>query len=148
LQLAAYAEQLTRLGIPVGPVVHLILGNGEPSHHKLDDILPVFRDRLARLHVMVRDRLADAEPIAWGAPGTTACGRCDWRTPEVERTRDVILVAGMRTTQRARLAEAGIRTIDELAASTGPVEGIGDLALEKLRAQARMQLRAPEQAEG
>src|SRR5690606_31069221 len=56
--------------------------------------------------------------------------------------RDVLLVAGMRVTQRAKLAEAGIDSIDQLASSTGPVEGIGDTALAGLRAQARLQLEA------
>lgn len=140
LQLAAYADQLRKHGIPVAPTAYLLLGDGQESAHKLADIEPVFHDRVARLKQMIDARLADDEPLAWGAPGYTACGRCEWCTPEVERTRDVLLVAGMRTTQRARLAEAGIHTLDELAAGTGSVDGVSDTALAKLRAQARMQL--------
>lgn len=140
MQLAAYADQLRKAGIPVSDSATLLLGNRERSDHKLSDIEPVFRDRVARLLQMIDARLDDDAPIAWGAEGYTACGRCEWCTPEVERTRDVLLVAGMRTTQRSRLNAAGIHTIDELAHSTGKVEGVGDSALEKLRAQARMQL--------
>jgi predicted RecB family nuclease len=143
LQLAAYADQLRKLGIPVADDTYLLLGNGEESRHDLRDIEPVFHDRVARLKEMIEARLDDPNPIEWGAPGYTADGRCEWCAPEIERTRDVLLVAGMRTTARARLADAGIHTIDQLAASTGSVEGIGQPALEKLRAQARMQLRAP-----
>jgi predicted RecB family nuclease len=143
LQLAAYADQLRKLGIPVSDDTYLLLGNGEKSKHSLKDIEPVFHDRVARLKEMIEARLDDPNPIEWGAAGYVADGRCEWCAPEIERTRDVLLVAGMRTTARARLAEVGIRTIDELAASEGSVEGIGDHALAKLRAQARMQLQAP-----
>jgi predicted RecB family nuclease len=143
LQLAAYADQLRKLGIPVSDDTYLLLGSGEESKHDLKDIEPVFHDRVARLKQMIEARLDDPNPIEWGAPGYAADGRCEWCTPEIERTRDVLLVAGMRTTTRARLADAGILTIDDLAASSGEVEGIGGPALEKLRAQARMQLQAP-----
>ncbi len=147
LQLAAYADQLQRLGIPVGDRVYLILGNGETSEHRLDDILPVFRDRVARLIASIQARVDDPDdaPLPWGAEGVTACGRCEWCTPEVERTRDVLLVAGMRTSQRARLAEVGIHTIDQLAElpDAATVDGIGPQALRTLRAQAQMQLAAP-----
>jgi predicted RecB family nuclease len=143
LQLAAYADQLRKLGIPVSDDTYLLLGSGEESRHSLSDIEPVFHDRVARLKQMIEARLDDPNPIEWGAAGYTADGRCEWCTPEIERTRDVLLVAGMRTTTRARLADAGILTIDDLAASSGEVEGIGGPALEKLRAQARMQLQAP-----
>jgi predicted RecB family nuclease len=143
LQLAAYADQLRKLGIPVSDDTYLLLGSGEESRHSLSDIEPVFHDRVARLKQMIEARLDDPKPIEWGAAGYTADGRCEWCTPEIERTRDVLLVAGMRTTTRARLADAGILTIDDLATSSGEVEGIGTPALEKLRAQARMQLQAP-----
>jgi predicted RecB family nuclease len=148
LQLAAYADQLRKLGIPVADDTYLLLGNGEESKHSLKDIEPVFHDRVARLKQMIEARLDDPNPIEWGASGYTADGRCEWCAPEIERTRDVLLVAGMRTTARARLADVGILTIDDLAASTGEVDGIGASALEKLRAQARMQLRAPADVDG
>ncbi len=148
LQLAAYGDQLRKLGIPVSNDTFLLLGNGKDSAHKLSDIEPVFHDRVARLKQMIEVRLDDPNPIEWGAPGYAADGRCEWCAPEVERTRDVLLVAGMRITQRARLAEVGIHTIDDLAASEGEIEGIGPRALTTLREQARMQLQAPPHAEG
>lgn len=152
LQLAAYGDQLRRLGIPVSERTVLLLGNREPSEHKMSDIEPVFHDRVARLIAMIEQRWQNGSPedapLPWGAPGYTACGRCEWCTPQVEAAHDVILVAGMRTTQRTRLAAAGIHTVEQLAASTGAVEGIGTPTLEKLRAQATMQLKAPPQIEG
>ena len=144
LQLAAYAAQLERLGIPLGPDVHLLLGDGSRSTHRRVDIEPVFRDRMERLRWMLDERMAATDPIAWGEPGYTACGRCAECVVQVAATDDVLQVAGMRVTQRARLAEAGIHTLSQLASSTGDVAGIGAAALAKLRAQARMQRDAPE----
>ena len=146
LQVAAYARQLQLLDIPTGPSVHLLLGDGTTSSHRLDDITPVFLDRLARLRLMLDDRVADSAAIEWGAPGYTACGRCAECSVQVELSRDVLLVAGVRGTQRLRLLEAGIRTVDDLAHSTGDVPGIGAAPLEKLRDQARMQLSVPQHA--
>ncbi|WP_210505576.1 bifunctional RecB family nuclease/DEAD/DEAH box helicase [Naasia sp. SYSU D00057] len=143
LQLAAYALQLKALGIPVGDEVHLLLGDGSTSTHRLADILPVYRDRIARLLHMIDERVAAGEPLPWGAPGYTACGRCAACSEQVEATRDVLLVARLTSGQRRHLADAGITTIDQLAASEGAVDGIGPATLEKLRDQARMQLSAP-----
>jgi predicted RecB family nuclease len=140
LQLAAYARELRRLDVPVGPTAHLLLGDGTTTSHRLDDIEPVFEERWRRLHAMVDERLADSAAIVWGAPGYLACGRCAECAEQIEATRDVLLVAGLSLTQRARLAQAGIHTIDQLAASAGKVDGIGGAALATLRDQAAMQL--------
>ena len=142
LQVAAYSRQLQRLGIPIGDRVHLLLGDGTTSSHRLADIAPVFDERAARLRVMVDERMSADGPIPWGAPGYSADGRCAECTEQVTRHRDVLLTAGMRGAQRARLAEAGIRTIDQLAASTGEIPGIGEGALARLRDQAHMQVSA------
>ncbi|HEY0373378.1 MAG TPA: TM0106 family RecB-like putative nuclease, partial [Amnibacterium sp.] len=142
LQLAAYAEQLQGLGIPIDDTVHLLLGDGSVSSHRLDDIRPVFDLRMTRLRQLVDARLADSAPIAWGAEGVAADGRCAECWAQVEARRDVLLVGRLTVHQRARLEAAGITTIDEFAASTGPVEGIGPAALQRLRLQAELQLRA------
>lgn len=143
LQVAAYSRQLQLLDIPIGDSVHLLLGDTSISSHRLSDIAPVLDDRVARLKLMIDERLAASDPIEWGAPGYTADGRCAECAAQVEEHRDVLLVAGLRGMQRARLMEAGITTIDELAASSGEVPGIGDAPLARLRDQARMQLTAP-----
>ncbi|NLC98716.1 MAG: DNA helicase, partial [Actinomycetales bacterium] len=62
MQLAAYAEQLERLGIPVSPEATLILGDGARSVHKIADIAPVFRSRRARLHELLLERYAAVGP--------------------------------------------------------------------------------------
>jgi hypothetical protein len=79
--------------------------------------------------------------FCWAARGVRACGRCDVCTAEVAAHRDVLLVAGLRSTQRVRLAAAGIGTIDQLAASAGDVKGIGTATLANLRLQAALQVR-------
>lgn len=142
LQLAAYAEQLDRLGIPVDDTVELLLGDGTTSRHQRDDITPVYRQRVARLAQIVDERVAADGPVAWGDPRYTHDGRCPTCELEVQANRDVLLVGGLRVTQREPLAEAGITTIDELAASRGPVPRMIDSTLDNLRAQARLQLAA------
>jgi uncharacterized protein len=146
LQLAAYAEQLRRTGVQVDGVVELLLGDGSVSEHRLSDIEPVYRKRRERLLAIIAEHVGDTGPVAWGDPRFTVCGRCDTCDAEVQAARDVLLVAGMRVTQRERLIAAGITTIDALAASTGPVDGIPDGTLSGLREQARLQLEAVEGA--
>ncbi|WP_033196873.1 TM0106 family RecB-like putative nuclease [Agromyces italicus] len=146
LQLASYAEQLRRLEVPIDDTVELLLGDGTVSVHRLDDILPVYRERVVRLQRIVADRVADTEPVAWGDPRYDHDGRCPSCELEVQARRDVLMVGGMRVTQREPLAAAGITTIDELAASQGPVPHLMEATLENLREQARLQLRAEAEA--
>jgi predicted RecB family nuclease len=140
LQLAAYSEQLQLLGVSTGDEVHLILGNGVTSSHRLADILPVYRKRRARLESIIDGRLADPAPTYWGDPRYAACGRCTACEQQVELHHDVLLVAGLRATQRARLRAAGVETIEQLAGRRTPVDGISDATLTGLRDQAAVQL--------
>ena len=140
LQLAAYAEQLQRLGIPTGQTVSLVLGDDSISEHRLVDILPVYRRRRARLEFLVDDRVTDIVPTPWGDPRYVACGRCEICDEQVQLHRDLLLVSGLRVSQRSRLLEADIATIDQLAASTTPVPGLSDAVLAALREQAEVQL--------
>ncbi|MFD5600058.1 TM0106 family RecB-like putative nuclease [Leucobacter sp. NPDC058333] len=164
LQLAAYAEQLERLGVPVSDTAVLILGDGAESRHRISDVAPVFRARRARMHEMLAERYravgadgdrAHAAPIAWGAAGVTACGRCEVCTPEIERTRDPLLIAGIRSTQRDALVAAGLGTLDAVAQAAAAsqsgelrVPGIASPVLQRLAEQASLQLRAVNSAPG
>ena len=156
MQLAAYAEQLERLGVPVAPEATLILGNGARSVHKVSDIAPVLRARRLRLHELLLERWRatgldgrreSAAPIAWGAAGVGFCGRCEVCDPEVLRTRDPLLIAGIRATQRSALVAAGLDTIDAIAAalprietSEVVVERMPQRVLERLALQAAVQV--------
>ena len=142
LQLAAYAEQLERLGIPVDREVELILGNRELSIHRLDDIAPVLRARRARLHQLLRDRDAADGPIAWRDPSVTYCRSCAWCEHEIAAHDDVSQVAGLTGTQWTKLGAAGIETLAQLAESRGTVDGIAASTLDTLRLQAELQRHA------
>ncbi|KGN42003.1 TM0106 family RecB-like putative nuclease [Knoellia aerolata] len=140
LQIAAYAAQLQDRGVPTAPWARLVLGNEDRRDFPLADIVPVYRSRLARLQRIIGEHLDDDGPGAWGDDRWIACGRCDVCEAEVAAHRDLTLVAGVRPSTRKHLLGAGITTIDDLAASTGSVDGIQESRLERLRAQARLQL--------
>lgn len=150
MQLAAYVDQLDRLGVPRSDEVDLILGDGTLSTHRVDDLLPLFRVRRARLRALIADRRIDDpspdEALAWGDDRgdleVVACGRCATCEEQVVAHRDLLMVARMRPVQRARLRSAGIETIDDLAAAAAPPDGMNADTFENLRAQARLQLRA------
>ncbi|GAA1700212.1 TM0106 family RecB-like putative nuclease [Microbacterium sediminicola] len=147
MQLAAYVDQLDELGVPRADDVQLLLGDGAVSTHAVDELMPVFELRRGRLRALIDDRLADDAPIAWGDERgdlvVTACGRCATCELDVVAQRDLLLVAGMRPSQRQRLRAAGVRTIDDLAAGGDAVEGMNPDTLAGLRTQARLQLESP-----
>ena len=151
MQLAAYVDQLDRLGAPRADRVELLLGDGSVSVHEVADLLPVFGLRRERLAALIADRrleLGTAGPaIAWGDPrgelGVIACGRCATCDAEVVASRDLLLVAGMRPVQRERLRAAGIQTIEQLAEAPRGPGGMNPDVFASLRTQARLQLESP-----
>jgi uncharacterized protein len=151
MQLAAYVDQLDRLGVPRSDRVELLLGDGSVSEHEVDDLLPVFGLRRDRLAALVADRRVDlraaGEPLAWGDPrgelGVVACGRCATCDAEVVASRDLLLVAGMRPVQRERLRAAGVATIDALASTDTAPAGMNPDTFRMLVTQARLQLASP-----
>ena len=150
MQLAAYVDQLDRLGIARADEVDLILGDGTLSTHAVDDLLPLFQVRRARLRALIADRrIADGAtgaPLAWGDDRgdlqVVACGRCATCEEQVLAHRDLLMVARMRPVQRARLRASGVETIDALAAAVEAPAGMNADTFETLRAQARLQLQA------
>ncbi|MFT4210668.1 MAG: TM0106 family RecB-like putative nuclease, partial [Microbacterium sp.] len=154
MQLAAYVDQLDLGEVPRAEAVELLLGDGTTSRHRAGDLLPVFRLRRRRLHALIADRRVDlgaeGEPIAWGDDrgelAVVACGRCPTCEQEVTVHHDLLLVAGMRPTQRATLRAAGIRSIDDLAAAAQAPATMREETFAGLRAQARLQLASPEGA--
>ncbi|WP_061781969.1 TM0106 family RecB-like putative nuclease [Microbacterium hominis] len=151
MQLAAYVDQLDRLGVARSDRVELLLGDGSTSTHAVRDLMPVFRLRRERLRALIADRDlaagADGDAIAWGddrgALRVVACGRCATCDAEVVAHRDLLLVAGMRPVQRDRLRLDGIRTIDALAAAREAPARMSWDAFAGLRTQARLQLESP-----
>ncbi|RLK52798.1 TM0106 family RecB-like putative nuclease [Microbacterium telephonicum] len=151
MQLAAYVDQLDRLGVRRADTVELLLGDGERSVHAVRDLLPVYELRRARLRALIADRDlasgAPGTPLAWGDERgdlrVVACGRCATCDVEVVAHRDLLLVAGIRPVQRDRLRAAGIRTIDALAAASEAPERMSWDTFSGLRTQARLQLESP-----
>ncbi|MFC9786175.1 TM0106 family RecB-like putative nuclease [Rhodococcus sp. NPDC127528] len=139
LQLAAYADALAADGIATAPTASLILGDDSTVSYPLADIAPVFRQRRDALVRLLDGHRNAGVPVSWGE--VRGCGRCADCSPEVERSHDLILVAGLRSTQRDQLIRAGVTTIDALAAADCPVEGMSARTFESLRAQAAAQVR-------
>ncbi len=84
LQLGAYGDQLLQAGITPDPAVTLVLGATVPlpgggfdyvrSHHKLSEILPVFRERRDRFLALTSSHLAQ--------PGAFSGAQCSGILPE------------------------------------------------------------------
>jgi uncharacterized protein len=152
LQLASYASQLEALGLPTPREVHLWLGDGTKTHHRYADLRPILVDRWARLRTLLDEPVAVPE---WGSPALRWCGWCDHCRAAADARRDVLLVAGVRVDQRKRLVEAGVTTIEDLAAAdpSAPTPGVKAPVFAKLAAQARLQAaqdasRSPEHPDG
>jgi predicted RecB family nuclease len=140
LQLAAYADQLAAAGIPLTDDVELLLGNGRHVRFPLSDLAPVFRERRQRLLDLLHGHQAAESPAEWGMPGVLARGRCNVCSEEVAAANDLLLVAGMRMTQRRKLIDAGITSVDQLAVATSPVDGMSASTFTTLHAQAALQV--------
>ena len=142
VQVAAYGEQIHRVGAAVHDQAVLILGDASRSEHRLADISPVYRSRRDRLCDLVTDAWSRDRVVAWAEAGVHACGRCEVCEPEVNRTRDPLLIAGMRLGQRAALLAAGINTIDALAMTPpgSSIAGMTPSVLDTLIDQAAVQV--------
>jgi len=140
LQLAAYADVLTATGVPVAPEVELVLGDGAATSYLVDELLPVYRSRRAELQRLLDGHLAGGVAVRWEDPDVRACFRCPECTIQVKAHDDLLLVANMRVSQRARLIDAGITTMTELARHEGSVPELSQRAVESLTAQARLQV--------
>ncbi|MEZ5098526.1 MAG: TM0106 family RecB-like putative nuclease [Thermoleophilia bacterium] len=141
LQLLFYAEQVERLqGRPVERV-HVENGRGERESFRAAEYAPAYRRARERFLAEVR-----AEPDTYPWP-TGHCGICDFRRicrARLEQDDHPMLVAGMRRSLAEALAAAGVPTLASLG-DLPPGSTVGDVrddALEPLRHQAELQLRA------
>jgi predicted RecB family nuclease len=141
LQLAAYADALNRAGIPVAPEAELVLGNGTAVRYRVDELIPVYLEQRARLQRLLDEHYASGAPVCWDDEQVRACFRCSACDEQVRATDDLLLVAGMRVSQRAKLLDAGVNTLTELVGHNRPVPGLPVRTLDKLIAQAKLQVR-------
>ncbi len=143
-QIAAYAELARIAGIPLTGRGRLLLGSGDEPEWDIARLAPVVADRRRRLEAVLDRHEACGLAVAWGDSSISACGRCATCDEQVQLHRDVLLVAGMRSTQRAKLRSSGIETIDQLAKYDGPEPGhewpVPQRTLRGLREQARIQV--------
>ena len=140
LQLAAYAETLAAAGVDVHDEVELVLGNGTTMAYRADELLPVYRSRRADLQDLLDRHYAGGAAVSWGDDTVRACMRCPECQIQVRAHDDLLLVANMRVTQRARLIDAGISTLTELARHDGPVPGLPARTATALTRQAALQI--------
>lgn len=140
LQLAAYAEVLAAAGIAVHDEVQLVLGNGQTSSYVVDELLPVYRSRRTELQHLLDRHFASGAAVRWDDESLRACMRCPECEAQVRDHDDLLLVAGMRVSQRARLIDAGITTVSQLAHHVGPVPDLPARMLASLTGQARLQI--------
>ncbi len=140
LGLAACAAALDRSGALTAPLVRLHPGE-ESTAQALSALLPLYRARRRRVERIVEEKLGELLPVQWGDPRYLACGRCPSCTEALSAARDLLLVAGMPPATRARLREAGLHTIDRLAATESAVPGVPPRTVSALRRQAEIQLR-------
>jgi predicted RecB family nuclease len=140
LQLAAYADTLARAGVPVAPELELMLGNGEMASYRTDELLPIYLPRREALERLLDRHLAGGVAVSWDDTAVRACYRCPECADQVRAHDDLLLVAGMRVSQRARLIDAGVSTLHELATHHGPVSELSARAVRTLTSQARLQV--------
>ena len=142
LQLAAYSEQLHRLGHPMPRQMHVWLGNDEVVSRSVDDVLP----KLLQVRADILAQIAAGPKVPaplWGDK-RTACGSCKWAEVCAEgrdTDRDLSLVAGMRGDQRGKLRDIGIQTVEQLASASDSQcpDALGFESFDRLRAQAVLQ---------
>ncbi len=140
LQLAAYADTLAGAHVPVAPEAELILGDGAVTLYRLDELTPVYRSQRTRLQQLLDDHYAGGNPVRWEDESVRACFRCPPCQEQLRATDDVLLIAGMRVSQRAKLLDAGINTVAELAERTASISDLSRRAQEKLIAQAKLRV--------
>ena len=115
LQLAAYADTLAHSGVPVAPEAELELGDQTVIRHRLCDLIPVYRSQRTRVQRLLDEHYAWGSAVRWDDERVGGCLRCPLCTEQLRATDDLLLVTGMRVSQRDKLCEAGITTVAELA---------------------------------
>jgi predicted RecB family nuclease len=145
IQLAAYAHQLKLNGIPTSSKVHLILGDQRVTTHNIEDIMPTYLLRRKKMKALIASRLenknSNGQPSPWNDPKYLACGRCVVCDPHVTENDDLLLIADMRSDQRAKLMTSGVTTATKLAESAPEkIDGLNQKSYEKIQGQAQIQL--------
>ena len=140
LQIAAYADALRAAGVHVAPIAQLVLGDTQTVEYPVVDLIPVYRKQREQLQNLLDTHVASGAPADWRDHSIAACMRCEYCVPHLVADDDVLLVAGLRGSQRASLLDGGIETVAALAGSGGDIDGVPASTLSGVRAQARLQV--------
>src|SRR5438132_2272502 len=140
LQCCVYAEQVAAVQGVEPEHIRLILGDGSEEELRLKDYAAYYRSVKRRFEETVF-----APAVATYPDPVDHCRICRWiDVCEARRRQDdhLCLVAGMRRDQTRRLNLAGIKTVTQLGASPvdQPIHGINNMAVARLRQQARLQV--------
>jgi uncharacterized protein len=135
LQMAVYAERLTRLqGVPPDRLT-VILGTQEQVSVPYVDVAAYARRAAADFEGWL------ADPPTTYPVRVDHCAICPWAEQCRQRWRaddDLVLVPHLRRTQRERFRQAGIVTVDQLGAATdaalASVSSVGDVTKRNLAA--------------
>jgi len=140
LQCCVYAEQVGAVQGVEPEQIRLILGDGSEEELRVKDYGAYYRSvkRQFEETVFAPAMTTYPDPV-------DHCRICRWiDVCEARRRHDdhLCLVAGMRRDQTRRLNLAGIKTVTELGASPvdQPIHGINEMAIARLRQQARLQV--------
>src|SRR6266550_7874135 len=140
LQCCVYAEQVAAVQGVEPEQIRLILGDGTQENLHVKDYGAYYRSvkRQFEQTVFAPAMTTYPDPV-------DHCRICRWiDVCEARRRQDdhLCLVAGMRRDQTRRLNLAGIKTVSELGVSPigQPIQGINEMALTRLRQQARLQV--------
>ncbi len=141
VQLCAYSDQVEHLQGVAPEYVHVLTGDKESHTFRLVSLAAYYRALRERLLNAVDDLSSDTYPEP-----VEHCRICRWGARCARRRRaddHLSLVAGMRRDHAQHLQAAGISTRCELAAMPAGTEvpPIGTVALERLRAQAALQVK-------
>jgi predicted RecB family nuclease len=137
LQLAFYSEQVGRIQGRLPDRMHVVLGTNERASYRVRDFDAYYR--------RVRRRFLEwiADPPATYPYPVAHCPICVWLercTKQWEEDDHLSLVAHMRRRWVDRLGEAGITTLEELAAAPGELESeLRPEIYARLRRQAQLQ---------
>src|SRR5256884_1333129 len=143
LQCCVYSEQVAAVQGIEPEHLTLILGNDIEEELRFKDYGAYYRSVKRRFEETVLAPAVQTYPDP-----VDHCRICRWiDVCELRRQQDdhLCLVAGMRRDQTRRLQLAGIPTMAALAASPSePVPGINEVALDRLRRQAKLQVEGKE----
>ena len=149
LQLCFYADALEAQTGYRGEQIHLALGSGATESIRLAEVDAYWR-RVKR----PLERALDAAATADTAP--VPCSHCEFCEfanhceGEWRRNDSLVFVAGIRSTERVALIDAGIDTLTELARvdPDRAADRTGVAHLDRLAAQADLQVRTRAQPDG